>query len=161
MWFIAERRVQGNWLADRDCATTAFSTGGNLPPPSTMPTEPSQENSPEGNSDLRLNKKMRLDGNEYAAIKPGRCHLSRMPFELLAEILVNTTGPQDALTLARCSKFFCATLVTNPSSKFIWRRLRAICKPLPIPDPTPNFTESSFAAFLFDGGSCEVGDVSF
>jgi hypothetical protein len=85
------------------------------------------------------------------------CYLMHLPLELLAEILQDTCSPKDVLAVARCSKYFCTTLVeSEASSNFIWRSVRATCKPEPIPDPTPNFTEASYAAFLFDGGVCEV-----
>lgn len=83
------------------------------------------------------------------------CYLDKMPMEILAEILSHTASPRDILSLARCSKFFCATL-THSGSDFIWRRARACCQPQPIPDPTPNYTESAYAALIFDSGVCEV-----
>ncbi|CAL1699573.1 unnamed protein product [Somion occarium] len=83
------------------------------------------------------------------------CHLGRMPLEILAEILSYTCSPRDVLALARCNKFFCHTLV-QPSSAFIWKHARARCKPSPIPDPTPNYTEAAYASLIFDGGECEV-----
>jgi hypothetical protein len=88
-------------------------------------------------------------------IAPKPCHLQRMPFELLAMILKNTSSPRDVLAVARCNKYYCATLVESPDSLRIWREVR---KNSELPKPTPNFTESSYAAFLFDGGECEVGD---
>ena len=86
---------------------------------------------------------------------PSPCHLLRMPFEIVADILQCTSSPKDVLAVARCSKFLCKTLLQT-SSDYIWRNRRKYCKPLPIPNPTPNFTEASYAAFLFDGGVCEV-----
>jgi F-box domain len=87
--------------------------------------------------------------------------LTRLPLELLAEILLYMPSTKCVLALARCSKYFCATLVNNGSSVFIWRRVRATCKPKVIPDPTPDFTEPAYAAFIFDGGQCEVRDWGF
>jgi hypothetical protein len=90
------------------------------------------------------------------------CCLTRIPMELLAEILLYMPSTKCVLALARCSKYFCATLVYNKSSVFIWRNVRASSKPYAIPDPTPNFTEPAYAAFIFDGGECEVrGTVPF
>ena len=86
----------------------------------------------------------------------GRDYFSHLPLELLAEIL-STTSPKDVLAVARCSKFLCNTLANNKSAEFIWRSARKLCKPYPLPDPTPNFTEASYAAFVFDHGNCEVG----
>ncbi|KAI0760220.1 hypothetical protein C8Q74DRAFT_1451228 [Fomes fomentarius] len=80
----------------------------------------------------------------------------RMPVEVLAMILFYVSSPRDVLALARTSKHFCAILVNNKANDFIWRAARAHCHPQPIPDFTPNFTEASFAAFLFDSKTCEV-----
>lgn len=80
----------------------------------------------------------------------------RMPVEVLAMILFYVSSPRDVLALARTSKHFCAILVNNKANDFIWRAARAHCHPQPIPDFTPNFTEASFAAFIFDSKTCEV-----
>ncbi|THH28359.1 hypothetical protein EUX98_g5829 [Antrodiella citrinella] len=87
-----------------------------------------------------------------------RCFLNWIPLEILAEVLLNTASPRDAVALARCSKFFCATLVNNPSTSYIWKSLR---QKRSIPPPMPNWTESSYAAFLFDEGPCEVCKKKF
>ncbi|THG98552.1 hypothetical protein EW145_g7408 [Phellinidium pouzarii] len=79
--------------------------------------------------------------------------VSTLPLELLAEILSSTT-PKEVLALARCSRYLCTTLVGNYSTAFIWKNARKSCIP-PIPDPTPNFTEPAYAAYIFDGGPCE------
>jgi hypothetical protein len=92
---------------------------------------------------------------EGSKLEP-QCHLTRIPMELLAEILLYLPSTKCILAVARCSKYFCDTLVTNKSSVFIWRNVRAACKPYAIPEPTPNFTEPAYAAFIFDGGECEV-----
>ncbi len=84
------------------------------------------------------------------------CGFTRIPLEILAEVLLYTPFTQDILALARCSKYFCGTLVNNPGTVFIWKRVRAAALPSPIPDPTPNFTEAAYAAYLFDSGPCEV-----
>lgn len=89
-------------------------------------------------------------------IEPIPCYMNRIPLELLAEILLYMPSTKSILAMARCSKYFCATLVNNESSVFIWKRVRASSNPQPIPDPTPNFTEPAYAAFIFDGGQCEV-----
>jgi hypothetical protein len=83
------------------------------------------------------------------------CYMLRLPLEILAEILSYTRTP-DILALARTSKHYCAILAINLSSQYIWKKARARFTPLPIPEPTSNFTECSFAAFLFDNGVCEV-----
>lgn len=84
------------------------------------------------------------------------CAIGRLPLEILAEILSYTT-PRDILALARTSKYFCNTLVGNGATLFIWKKARMTFHP-PIPEPTPNFTEVSYAAFLFDGSECEVSN---
>ncbi|KAF9467827.1 hypothetical protein BDZ94DRAFT_1247828 [Collybia nuda] len=86
---------------------------------------------------------------------PALCLLSRLPLELLAEILIYTCSPKDVLAVARTSKYFCDTLLSSPSM-FIWRGTRQACLPRPLPDPMSIFTESSYASFLFDGGPCEI-----
>lgn len=93
-----------------------------------------------------------MQGNE-AKVEP--CHIARLPVEILAEVL-SYTRPHDILALARTNKYYCNTLAVNAASTFIWKRARANFTPSPIPDPTPNFTESSYAAFLFDRQPCEV-----
>ncbi len=87
--------------------------------------------------------------------QPKPCYITRLPFELIAEVLLYTRSPKDVLALARCNKFFCATLVSK-SSDYIWRYTRNNCKPAPLPEPSQIFTEVSYAAFVFDEGKCEV-----
>ncbi|KAL5534167.1 hypothetical protein ACEPAG_628 [Sanghuangporus baumii] len=84
---------------------------------------------------------------------PKRDLISTLPWELIAEILSMTTS-EEVLALARCSRHFCDSLVINPRSKCIWESARKYCRP-EIPDPTPNFTEPAYAAYIFDGGPCE------
>ncbi|EJD03888.1 uncharacterized protein FOMMEDRAFT_167196 [Fomitiporia mediterranea MF3/22] len=81
---------------------------------------------------------------------PGRDLISILPWELIAEILSTTTS-NEVLAMARCSQHFCHSLVTVPRSKAIWIKARNNCS---LPDPTPNFTEPSYAAFVFGGGLC-------
>lgn len=88
------------------------------------------------------------------------CYIHRLPAELVADILSYMTTPKEILNLARCSKFFCDTL-THKDSSFIWRRARKRCIPEPIPEPTPNFTEAGYAAFIFDGGRCTARDLHY
>ncbi|KAH8120450.1 hypothetical protein DFH11DRAFT_1739563 [Phellopilus nigrolimitatus] len=99
-------------------------------------------------------KKLKLqDGSVTEETEPSQRDLfSILPFELLDEIL-SRTSPKEVLALARCSRYFCNTLV-NESAARIWKASRASCVPR-LPDPTPNFTESAYAAYIFDGGSCE------
>jgi hypothetical protein len=81
-----------------------------------------------------------------------------LPLELLAEILILTESPKHVLAVARSCKFLCATLL-NPSSAFIWRIARKICKPEALPEPFSTFTEASYASFVFDSGRCEVSEI--
>jgi len=70
--------------------------------------------------------------------------------------LSHNCSPKDILALARCSKYFHATLVSNPNSQFIWRNARAIALPEPIPDPLPGMSEPGHASLMFDKGNCEI-----
>ncbi|KAJ3715143.1 hypothetical protein C8R42DRAFT_632509 [Lentinula raphanica] len=83
------------------------------------------------------------------------CHIKKLPIELLAEILLYSKSPKDILALARCSKYFCKTLL-HESNQFIWRYVRKHCILEPLPEPCARFTESSFAALVFDDGPCEM-----
>ncbi|KZP02971.1 hypothetical protein FIBSPDRAFT_808192, partial [Athelia psychrophila] len=106
-------------------------------------------------SESSSSKRARFDSPrppEVGVPKPSG--LSRLPIELLAEILLYFTSTKVLLNVARSSKDLCLTLV-DPASSFIWRGIRGSCC-VPIPDPTPNFTEPAYAAFIFDGGECEV-----
>ncbi|KAI1787577.1 hypothetical protein LXA43DRAFT_896027 [Ganoderma leucocontextum] len=98
------------------------------------------------------------DDAHHATAQAARpvCYLIRMPLELLAEILSHTQSPREILALARASKHFCGVLVNNRPTDFIWRQARARAYPTRIPNFTPNFTEASYAAFLFDSKLCEV-----
>ena len=79
-----------------------------------------------------------------------------LPYELLAEFASYLASP-DLLSLARSCKLFCNTLVDAESTP-IWRTARANCMPNPLPDPcAPSWTESSYAAFVFDDVPCDVG----
>jgi hypothetical protein len=110
--------------------------------------------SEEGHNATRPSKKRKAAYGKTHDDIPPICPLGSVPLELLAEIMSYTT-PRDVLALARTSKYFCATLVSNPACEFIWKRARARFEPT-IPAPTPNFTEPAYAAFLFDSGVCEV-----
>ncbi|KAI0792358.1 hypothetical protein C8Q75DRAFT_889915 [Abortiporus biennis] len=80
------------------------------------------------------------------------CHLTRVPVEILAEILSYTASPKDVLALARTSKYFCKTLIYH---LFIWKHARERTKPKAIPDPPPGVPEPAYAALIFDDGPCE------
>ena len=107
-------------------------------------------------SDMPKTRKKRKTRATELALQlssPKRDSFSRLPLEMLAEIL-RFTSTRDILAVARTSSHFCNTLVSIPSNR-IWSLARARFNP-PLPDPTPNFTEASFAAYIFDGGPCEV-----
>jgi len=108
---------------------------------------------------MSSSKVIRKASNSVEAAEPQRCYLGQVPLEILAEILLHTASPREILALSRCSKFFCANLVNNPSTTFIWKQLRS--KFHDIPPPTENWTESSYAAFLFDETTCEVCGKKF
>ena len=91
---------------------------------------------------------------------PGQCYFPTLPLELLAEILIQTNSPRDVLSVARTSKLLCSTLVCNPTADFIWRAVRKKCLPHALPDPTQNFSEAAYAAFVYDGGVCDVSTNS-
>ncbi|KAI0822999.1 hypothetical protein BC628DRAFT_1456205 [Trametes gibbosa] len=88
-----------------------------------------------------------------AARNATKCYLNNLPLELVAEVLSYTPSTRDVLAVARTSKTFCATLVNNPATAFIWRQARARDT---IPDPPPGMSEPTFAALLFDPGLCEI-----
>jgi len=80
--------------------------------------------------------------------------VTRLPFELIAEILLYSTSPADILSLSWTCKHFCATLVQNPVATFIWKRVRAQTTP-PVPDPTKlGFSEPQLANFIYGEGNC-------
>lgn len=105
----------------------------------------------------RKRTKMMMDSDAISSKPSPRCYFTTLPLELIAEILSYTPSPRDILAVARTCKHFCAVLVNNPASEFIWRHSRARFIYGPIPDFSPNFTEASYAAFLFDTKICEVG----
>ena len=101
----------------------------------------------------RKKRKTRATDLALQLSSPKRDLFSQLPLEMLAEIL-RFTSTKDILAVARTSSHFCNTLVSTQSNR-IWSLARARFNP-PLPDPTPNFTEASFAAYIFDGGPCEV-----
>lgn len=118
-------------------------------------------NSPTKVPTLLLTKKRRtsvreLQGFLESESAAGQCLFPMLPLELLAEILIQTNSPRDVLSVARTSKLLCSTLVCNPAADFIWRTIRKKCFPHALPDPTPNFSEAAYAAFVYDGGPCDV-----
>ncbi len=81
--------------------------------------------------------------------------LESIPLEILAEVLSHVNSPKDVLSVSRCSKHLCATLL-NPSNVMIWRRARRHCVVPDLPPPLPGWSESTYAAFIFDEGHCYV-----
>lgn len=105
----------------------------------------------------RMRKKARLNRAQYLVppVAPKPSHIMTLPFELIAEILMYSMSPRDILSVARSCKFFCVKLIRS-SANYIWKNARLNCKPLPLPDPIQTFTESAYAALVFDVGQCEV-----
>ncbi|KLO09321.1 hypothetical protein SCHPADRAFT_1000310 [Schizopora paradoxa] len=104
--------------------------------------------------EARRMKRVKLERKKAKAAKElGPDRFSRLPFELLANVL-SFTGSGDVLSVARCSRHLCGFLVDFPSCNFIWRQARANTV-FPISDPLPNLTESAYASILFDPKVCE------
>ncbi|KAF5357021.1 hypothetical protein D9756_006670 [Leucocoprinus leucothites] len=104
--------------------------------------------------------------------------LLTLPFDLLLEILSRTSYPGDLLAVARTCKSLCRKL-TDASTYHLWRKMR---RDILLPDPAAyeaevedaynsdgskkkitgveNFinNEPAYAAFIFDGGPCEICD---
>jgi F-box-like len=105
-----------------------------------------------------LKKRQRLDkprAEREGERTPLLSCLERIPLEILAEILSYVNSPKDVLSVARCSKHLCTTLV-NPSNVMIWRHARRHCVVPDLPPPMPGWSEPAYAAFIFDPGSCYV-----
>jgi hypothetical protein len=81
--------------------------------------------------------------------------LDIVPVEILSEILHHVASPKDVLSVARCNKRLRATLL-NPSNVMIWRRVRSNCVVPGLPPPPLDWSESAYAAFIFDSGICHV-----
>lgn len=126
------------------------------PPTASATPVPSTSTQTSTNSVRSLKRKKTSHTPDINTGRNTRCFLGQVPLEVLAEIL-GYTSPRDILAVARTSKYFCATLVNNAvtDTKYIWKRARKAYVP-EIPEPLPNFTETSYAAFLFDKGECEV-----
>ncbi|KAH9051082.1 hypothetical protein EDB87DRAFT_1572314 [Lactarius vividus] len=105
-------------------------------------------------------KKRKLDpgclSSREAKSQPS--HLDIVPVEILAEILYYVTSPKDVLSVARCNRRLCTTLL-NPSNVMIWRRARSHCIVSGLPPPPPGWSESAYAAFIFDAGNCHICGV--
>ena len=104
-----------------------------------------------------LKKRQRSDNYEaeQGEERSPQSRLERIPLEILAEILSYVNSPKDVLSVARCSKHLCTTLV-NPSNVMIWRRARHHCVVPDLPPPMPGWSEPAYAAFIFDPGNCYV-----
>jgi len=114
-------------------------------------------------------KKVRLqleDSCDVSANMP-EPHIFKLPLEIIGEILILTGSPRHILAFARTCKHFCYTLV-GEGAQYMWRRARrgpqcsfpksGIGSDISLPDPPKSFfSESAYAAFLFDPGPCEVG----
>ena len=117
------------------------------------------------NENTPPSKRQRLDMHEIEreggrSSSPLLSCLELIPLEILAEVLSYVNSPKDVLSVARCSKNLCATLL-NPSNVTIWRRARRHCVVPDLPPPLPGWSESAYAAFVFDEGHCEVSHGHF
>lgn len=115
------------------------------------------------------------DGAEERLLQPtsvgDQAFFLLLPFDILLEILSRTNHPGDLLAVARTCKDLYRKL-TDPSAYPLWRGMR---RNLSLPDPAKyisvvrahgtdvevtgvlKFThEPAYAAFVFDGGVCEV-----
>ncbi|KAF9225796.1 hypothetical protein BS17DRAFT_777704 [Gyrodon lividus] len=101
-------------------------------------------------------KGIHVPGNKMQLNSP-RAGLTTLPLELLAEILLHTHSPPTVLAVSRTSSYFHRTLA-HPTVSFIWRGARKTCEPIPLPEPGDAWrgSEADYAAFVFDGGFCEV-----
>ena len=99
----------------------------------------------------RLDKHKEREGESFSSLS----RLELIPLEILAEVLSYVNSPKDVLSVARCSKHLCATLL-NPSNVMIWRYARRHCVVPNLPPPPPGWSESAYAAFVFDEGHCHV-----
>lgn len=88
-----------------------------------------------------------------AQTAPKTCYFTKLPFELIADILQFTQSPRDVLALSLCNKYLRDTLLRKESD-FIWRYMRLHCQPSPLPDKPSSMTEASYAALVFGGGMC-------
>lgn len=128
-----------------------------------MPSEGQKTAVNVSHSDRRLKKRARSSlhrsDNSQAIVDTIAPNLHTLPFDILAEILFHAQSPKVVLAVARTSKTLCSNLL-DPGSSFIWRIARKDCLPRALPEPSSNFTESSYAAFIFDYGKCDVRILS-
>ncbi len=85
--------------------------------------------------------------------------LMLLPVDIISQILIHTCSTRDVLAVARCNKYLSVMLV-DPSNATIWsstRRNTGQSLHRGMPDPPSGMTEPAYAAFVFDGGKCEVG----
>ncbi|KAI0044945.1 hypothetical protein FA95DRAFT_1608108 [Auriscalpium vulgare] len=103
----------------------------------------------------RIRKKRRTTRRTDA--KPTSSHpsLDAMPVEIIAEILTHVPSPREVLAVTRCNRHLHAML-RNPGNASIWRRAREQCHVGEMPAPPPGMSEPAHAAFVLDGGTCEV-----
>lgn len=109
------------------------------------------ENTPPPSKQQRLDKHDLEREGELTSLS----RLELIPLEILAEVLSYVNSPKGILSVARCSKHLCATLL-NPSNVMIWRHARNHCVVPDLPPPPPGWSESAYAAFVFDEGHCLV-----
>ncbi|KAI5887075.1 uncharacterized protein SCHCODRAFT_02640666 [Schizophyllum commune H4-8] len=78
--------------------------------------------------------------------------LQRLPYEILTDVMMRLGSPQWVLAVARTSQYCCNTLL-DEKSQGIWKANR---QAVGLREPLPILTESAYAAFVFDGGPCEI-----
>lgn len=121
----------------------------------------------------RPSKKARLEVEDIHRVSTStiqESHISKLPLEILSEILILTGSPRHVLAFARTSKHFCYVLL-GEGAQHVWRRARRgpqcrivrlvldsdVPKIVSLPDPPKGiFSEAAYAAFLFDPGTCDV-----
>ena len=108
------------------------------------------------NNGVQLNCRASHDTMNSSRLYTDTNLLATLPLDLLADVLVFTRSTKDILAVARCSKHFCQLLSSSSRASFMWKRARRFCFPRPMPNPPGFMTESSYAAFVFDAGDCEV-----
>ncbi|KAF8637918.1 hypothetical protein AX17_002540 [Amanita inopinata Kibby_2008] len=86
---------------------------------------------------------------------PKKDLLKLLPVELLTQVLIYSGSTRHILAVARCSKHLCQILV-EPANAHIWRKTRRQHPICPMPDPPKGLTEPAYAAFVFDGGKCDI-----
>lgn len=104
---------------------------------------------------LRSHRSAKEKAKNKAIQETQRHYLDILPIELLALVLSYVNSPKDVLAVTRCNKALCTKLLSK-SQNFIWKHARQVCSVEPMSPPPPGWSEAAYAAFIFDGGFCEV-----